>query len=775
MANFDQYSEFYPRHSFAGTALRNGEIPLWDSHQIAGLPFLATYQGGVLYPPNLLYAILPTGLAMGLIGLLHVVAAGVFAFLLSRQFEYGRLASWLAGLIFMVGGSTLSLSSHPNALNSVPWLPAALYCTARLGRDGGVRWALLLGGTIALQFLAGREFTFVMTVHTVALYVVFQLVWMWRDGASLRLGCRHLTYLALGALVTAGLVAAQALPTLALSMASGRTTAGISGDFVELYGPTSPAFLVANLLHPLRGALRREYFGWIPLICFVVGFRLWGRDRAAVFASLLSLLALVLCLGSQTPVYAAYRALPLGAIFRLPDRFIFLLSLGVSLVAAGGLDQLLRIRGDLHQRLRALAPRGAVVVLLGLAVALVVESSWLEAGLAKAAEPWGWFTLYGLPRDHFVGIRWTLVYCGAAVSVLALAVSLNHTRWSRAPWIAILALAAADLGFALHNPFLHPANSPAPAQASSSCYEQVPAIAGELGRHLSFRLRGSAHALKDKDGELFARYSATHYEPLVTRRHVAYFAALQEGGSRFSQSPWSQRSLFMGFLLGAPAWDRAKLLDLLGVGVLLADARPNHRPNGVGAFLEHYRRVKRCRVLVGDRIIPVDLYANPNALARAFLVHRLTPVENADEAIRRLVEPDFDPRQEALVEALTQPVGFDSGAGTASVEIRSYESTRVVVQVETTKPGMLVLTDSYDPDWEASLGGHAVEIHPTNGLFRGVMVPAGRSEVVFRYRPHPFYWGAGISAATLALASILWIRAGTTRSVSEEPENYESS
>ena len=40
-ANVDLYTEFLPRHAFAGAALRRGELPLWDAHQIGGLPFLA--------------------------------------------------------------------------------------------------------------------------------------------------------------------------------------------------------------------------------------------------------------------------------------------------------------------------------------------------------------------------------------------------------------------------------------------------------------------------------------------------------------------------------------------------------------------------------------------------------------------------------------------------------------------------------------------------------------------------------------------------------------
>ena len=61
--------------------------------------------------------------------------------------------------------------------------------------------------------------------------------------------------------------------------------------------------------------------------------------------------------------------------------------------------------------------------------------------------------------------------------------------------------------------------------------------------------------------------------------------------------------------------------------------------------------------------------------------------------------------------------------------------------------GLLVLSDTYFPGWQATVNGEAGEIHPTNIAFRGVVVGAGPTEVVFRYRPANFRAGIGVALA----------------------------
>ncbi len=748
--NFDLFAEFLPRHAYAGAALRSGEIPLWDPHQIAGLPFLATLQGGVLYPPNALYALLPTGFAMGLLGFLHLALAGIFLYALCRELGSSPAAASLGAVAFMLGGSALFATYHPNAINSLPWLPLALACAARLGRTGDLRLALALGASLGLQFMAGRDYTFVLTAHTVAAFGLCQAAWMLRDGRGPRAAARHLAALGLAAAVAAGLAAPQWLPTLELAARSTRMLTGPEGASRDLFGPLSPSFFLANLVNPARGPIRREYAGWIPLLCFAACFRLWGRDRIAAFVSLLAVVSILLVFGSQTPLYTAYRALPLGSVFRLPDRFTLLLSLAVALGAARGFDRLLPSPPPAAP-LRALAPALGAAGALGAVLGWALWSGWLARGLAAANQPWGWFWMDGLSASHFDPVGRAFLHLLGALAVLALAAWRAGRSGGQLARAAVVAAAAAELGFAFESPFLHPARDASPAFAGRDCYARAADLLGEDGRHLSLSLPDS-YALKDKDGELHGTFSATHYDPLVTRRHALYFAALQAGGVPRYPSPWNETSPFMGFLTSVPTPERQRLLDLLGVRAVLLDARPAGQPPAVRALVGGFDLAARCRVRAERGSAPVEIYANPRALPRAFLVGGVAVASGPEDALRQLLAPDFDPRRSVVVEAGAGSWAAVPGEGPpGAARIVAYENQRVLVQAEATAPAWLVLTDSFDPDWTATRNGEPVEILPADGLFRAVPLPPGVWEVEFHYRPVRFRWGAAVSAASLLL------------------------
>ncbi|MCC6892885.1 MAG: YfhO family protein [Anaerolineae bacterium] len=143
----------------------------------------------------------------------------------------------------------------------------------------------------------------------------------------------------------------------------------------------------------------------------------------------------------------------------------------------------------------------------------------------------------------------------------------------------------------------------------------------------------------------------------------------------------------------------------------------------------------------------IKLYENTSVQPRAFTVHNAVVVdEDAGTALTLMRDPAFDPTQTVTVvggEALTAPDEV-----TSSATIVSYTPERVEVQVTSSAPAYLVLTDAYYPGWVATVNGETAPILRADLMFRAVAVEAGSSTVVFEYRP--WWWpvvplvGAGL-------------------------------
>lgn len=66
-----------------------------------------------------------------------------------------------------------------------------------------------------------------------------------------------------------------------------------------------------------------------------------------------------------------------------------------------------------------------------------------------------------------------------------------------------------------------------------------------------------------------------------------------------------------------------------------------------------------------------------------------------------------------------------------------------------------MLTDAYYPGWVALVDGQPTVIYEADGLFRGVLVPAGRHEVVFALELKSYAVGRVVTIVALMLAVLL--------------------
>ena len=68
--------------------------------------------------------------------------------------------------------------------------------------------------------------------------------------------------------------------------------------------------------------------------------------------------------------------------------------------------------------------------------------------------------------------------------------------------------------------------------------------------------------------------------------------------------------------------------------------------------------------------------------------------------------------------------------------------------------GMVVVSQTYFPGWEARVDGRPTHLYEAYGALQGLVVPSGTHDVEVLYRPRTAYWGAALSMVGL-LASLL--------------------
>ncbi len=65
--------------------------------------------------------------------------------------------------------------------------------------------------------------------------------------------------------------------------------------------------------------------------------------------------------------------------------------------------------------------------------------------------------------------------------------------------------------------------------------------------------------------------------------------------------------------------------------------------------------------------------------------------------------------------------------------IEDYRENSVTIRVKLPQKGILVLTDSYYPDWKAEVDGQTTKIYLANYNFRAIVVPEGEHKIIFKY------------------------------------------
>ena len=154
---------------------------------------------------------------------------------------------------------------------------------------------------------------------------------------------------------------------------------------------------------------------------------------------------------------------------------------------------------------------------------------------------------------------------------------------------------------------------------------------------------------------------------------------------------------------------------------------------------------------------------------RAFVADSPRPCSKPDDALHYILSKSVDVQARPVIETLDLLPESAPLDASEHVEFASFQTNRVELTVETTRPRIIVLNEMFYKDWTAQLNGHPATIFPANYLFRSVAVPLGRSTIVFEFRPWSYAVGKIISMIAVICAAVILVFASrnTTARVRE--------
>ncbi|MBI2962860.1 MAG: YfhO family protein [Deltaproteobacteria bacterium] len=720
-----------PLRSHALAAVRGGELPLWNPDLFLGAPFLANYQSAVLYPPSVLLYLLPFPQALSIFLAFHLLLAGSGMTLYLRA-AHGLQApaALLGGIVFSGTGFFVSLVPLTNQLEVAAWAPWVLLAGRRYAATGEPRWFAALTLFFAMQALGGAPESAALTGLLLAL--------------DSRRPWRRIGHFGIALVLALGVCAAQLLPTLEYFLqtdrAAGLPYSSVTSESLRWrslfqlilphrFADGAPGFVPEGGI-PLFWSL---YVGIVPLSLAIVAL---AEARAASWWIALAG-GVVLALGSSTPLFGMlYDLAPrLVGLFRYPGKFFLLAHSALAVLAAHGLARAV---------VRRTARKAAAAACAGVLGATVVLALWGSAAPRPFLGALG-YDAAGLAASTVEALaappRSTAARSAAVALVVLLLLWLfaRRTIGSRTLAASLIAVTLADV-LPVHLPTLvfvdwsrlresvdlRRLGLRSGERLFHYCAEAgcVPAGAPGFGAW-----NGRMRPLERVEVRARELWSA-----LVPDVPIVYGLGAVAGVDGWSTR---DRDAFYRTLALLPRRQGLRLLEGLGVNRLigqspLPDLDPETAPDEEGDR--------------GDR---TWRYALPEPAPRLYLAERILFAPDTASALERVARPDFRPGRDAVVAGPAGAPSREAGAG--AIEEETIGRATIDARIVLSSPGFLVVSDSFYPGWRATVDGSAADVVRTNGIVRGVHVPAGRHTVALRYRPRSFRVGCGISLATLTV------------------------
>jgi hypothetical protein len=161
----------------------------------------------------------------------------------------------------------------------------------------------------------------------------------------------------------------------------------------------------------------------------------------------------------------------------------------------------------------------------------------------------------------------------------------------------------------------------------------------------------------------------------------------------------------------------------------------------------------------------VQIFENPKALPRAWLVHAAELVAPGEAAVAL---NGTDLKEVALLEAAPPPLAQPTDPSQETVRVVGSDADRVEMHATVTAPALVVASEVAYPAWHAYVDGQPATLFVADGALRAVAVPTGEHTIELRFESTALDAGLLVTAVTGLLIACLAILHITSKARSRD-------
>ncbi len=742
----DQYTAGYSFRLFGAEMFKaTGSVPLWNPYLFGGMSFVGAMHGDIFYPTAWLRLVMPVGTAMGLGFALHLVLAGVFAYLLLRALKVSWTAALSGGLAYELTGILASMVSpgHDGKLFVSALTPLLFFALVRAVRDGRVWGYGLTALTVGLCLLSPHPQMSYYAFLAAGIWTLYLVFWA-ADGPQGKRWPRYLGFAFGAVLLGVGIAAIQLLPFLHYLPFSARaaSTGPSSGwEYATSYA-FQPTELLVTVLPQFNGLLdaywgnnffksHTEYLGVAVVALAAIGLVDRSRRRTVWALGGIAILFLLIAFGGHTPFYRLwYEVMPGMKKVRAPGMAFFLVALPVSIFAAFGVDRLLR---------REVRPGRAVIGVGILGLLAVLGIAGLLQSVAQSMVD---------PRMAERAAANAPALVGGSLRLLVLAIVGGGALWAIAAGRLRGAVAAATLAlliggdlWSIDRLFFHYSGSAEQLFADD-------AITARL------RLERPPFRVFDAAPSNTVNLPPVYPGSFLMAKRVQSTFGYHGNEERFYDDLWGGKNEYRN-MTNAALWDVWAVRYVVIRSEAAQDIPGFHRvlgpvavtPGDSGMLYERDSVPPYARVVSGALKIPEDQI--------------ITTVNDTRFPVGRVV---LYPESTSVAPAPITGALPAAASATAGVTSWSPGHMRITLAGADPRPTYLLVAETWYPDWRALVDGKAVSTLRGDYALISVPLPPGAKTVALDFVSAAYQTGRLITwlalvGTAMLLAAPLWRRA----------------